>query len=100
MPTADNNLIMRRDVFAWIALAVGAALAVPLLAMQFTNEVAWNFADFLVMGALLFAAASLFVLLARRVRPRYRLAVGGLIAVALCYLWAELAVGVFTHWGS
>lgn len=95
-----DERISRKSIFAWIALATGLVLLVPLIAMQFTGEVNWHGGDFIAMGALLFGTASLFVLAARRSSPGVRLAIGGLLAVAFLYLWAELAVGVFTNLAS
>lgn len=39
-------------------------------------------------------------LLARKVPRKYRWVIGGLVAGVFFYLWAELAVGVFTNLGS
>ena len=36
-----------------IALGVALVLAIPLVAMQFTDEVVWSLADFVLAGALL-----------------------------------------------
>ena len=33
-------------------------------------------------------------------KPKNRLAIGIVVAAVLLWLWAELAVGVFTNWGS
>ncbi|HEY8586885.1 MAG TPA: hypothetical protein VIL60_09185 [Rhodanobacter sp.] len=95
-----NSIITRNSVFAWLALATGVLLLVPAVAMQFTSEVNWNGADFAVMGALVFGMGSLFVLVARKVSRKYRFAIGVFFALALCYVWAELAVGIFTDLGS
>jgi hypothetical protein len=100
MTTRSNDLIARSGIFAWIALATGAVLLIPLIAMQFTDEVNWDETDFLVMGCLLFGAGSAFVLVARRVPRKYRVAVAVVFVAALAYVWAELAVGVFTNLGS
>jgi hypothetical protein len=94
------NLVLDNKVFAWIAVATALLLLIPLVAMQFTGEVNWTSGDFVVMGALLFGTGSLFVLVARRVERKYWVAVGFVVGVAFLYLWAELAVGVFTNWGS
>ena len=87
--------MLRKRVFVWIALATGAILLIPLIAMQFTTEVNWDETDFVVMGSLLFGIASVFVLAARRVPRKHRVLLGGLFIAAFLYLWAELAVGVF-----
>jgi len=98
-PKTDRS-ITRNSVFVWIALATGLILLIPLIAMQFTNEVSWDSIDFIVMGSLLFGTGSLFVLVSRRVPRRLRVVVGALFAAALLYVWAELAVGIFTNLGS
>lgn len=100
MRTKSNDLMMQNRVFFWIALATGLILLIPALAMQFTGAVNWTLLDFATAGVLLFGMGSLFVLAARRVHRKYRVPVGIAFAAALLYIWAELAVGVFTSWGS
>lgn len=95
-----DALISQNSVFIWIAVTSCAVLLIPFVAMRFTTEVNWDSKDFVVMGSLLFGMASLSVLAARRVAPRYRLLVGGLFAVVFVYAWAELAVGIFTNLGA
>jgi hypothetical protein len=97
--TKPNNIIQGR-VFVWLALATGLILLIPLIAMQITNKVRWDGTDFLVMGALLLGTGSMFVLVSRKVAHQRRLLVGLLSGAVLFYLWAELAVGVFTNLGS
>ena len=75
-------------------------MLVPLIAMQFTTQVHWSRADFLVMGVLLSGTGSLFVLVSRRLPQRYWSVTGILFAAALLYIWAELAVGIFMNLGS
>jgi hypothetical protein len=67
--------------------------------MQFTDEVAWTLSDFLVAGVLLFGTGLIFVLAASKM-PRYRVIIGIMLAAVLVSFWAELAVGIFTTWGS
>ncbi|MCO5054568.1 hypothetical protein [Thermomonas sp.] len=100
MATATNSLISCNSVFAWIAAIACALLLIPLIAMQLKDSVNWSTADFAVMGALIFVAGSSFVLIARKVNPSRRLAVGALVLALFLYVWAELAVGVFTSLGS
>ena len=100
MNTKSVDIMMRGSAFAWLALATGVLLLIPLIAMQITAEVNWDKVDFVAMGVLLFGMGSLFVLLARKMRRRYRWVIGGLVAVAFFFVWAELSVGVFTNLGS
>jgi hypothetical protein len=94
-----TDIFAQNAVFLWIALVTTCILLVPLIAMQFTGEVTWTGSDFVVAGALLFGAGSLFVLAARRAR-KYWPVIGLVFLAALLYVWAELAVGVFTDLGS
>lgn len=100
MKAPTDSVVMRNAVFAWIAGATALLLLIPLAAMQFTAAVDWGLADFLVMGVLIFACASTFVLLARKLPRRYWLAIGLVVAAVFLYLWAELAVGIFTTLGN
>lgn len=100
MSTPAAHPILRNRVFAWIALTTCLILMIPLAAMRLTDAVDWNIADFLVMGLLLFGASSAFVLVARSVRRKYWIPAGIAPAAGLLYVWAELAVGIFTNLGS
>ena len=100
MRKSIEQFVKRNTAFAWIALATGLLLLAPLLAMQFTAALNWSTMDFAVMGALLFGTGSLFVLVARRASRRHWLAIGVLLILGFVYLWAELAVGIFTNLGS
>lgn len=100
MNSKNTDLIMQNKVFLWIVLATGSILMIPLVAMQFTSEVDWKLGDFVIIGILLFGMSSLFVITARKVKKKYRVAVGIAFVLAILYLWAELAVGIFTNLGS
>jgi hypothetical protein len=95
-----DDVISRNRIFIWIAVATGVILLVPLIAMRFTAEVDWDGSDFIVMGCLLFGTSSAFVLAARGAPRRHRVILACMFATAFLYLWAELAVGVFTDLGS
>jgi uncharacterized membrane protein len=100
MEAKSMDIISRNGIFLWIALGTGLLLMIPLVAMQFTSEVNWTLSDFILMGVLIFTVSSLFVLVARKVQKKSRLAVGAVFLLGFLWLWAELAVGVFTTWGS
>ena len=95
-----TDTIFCKSAFLWVALITGLLLLIPLIAMQFTAEVNWNIMDFIIMGLLLFCMGSLFVIVSRRTQQNYRLAIGTLFVSVLLYIWAELAVGVFTSLGN
>lgn len=70
-------------------------LLVPLLAMQFTDEVSWSPADFAIAGALLFSAGLMYGLIARKMdNIAYRAAVGLAVLTGLILIWVNLAVGI------
>lgn len=99
MEAKKNDIIMQNKIFGWIALATGMILSIPLVAMQFTDEVVWSWFDFVVMGTLLLGAGATFVLLSRKIR-KYRVVIGMVCVIIFLYIWAELAVGIFTNLGS
>lgn len=77
------------------ALATGLMLLVPLVAMQFSDEVAWTLSDFIIAGALIFGTGLAFILTTRNARKAvYRFAVGLALFSALFLLWANGAVGI------
>jgi hypothetical protein len=98
MKTKSGDIIMQNKVFGWIALGTTAILSIPLIAMRFTPEVDWSLFDFTIMGALVFGAASLFVVVARATPRKYRLLMGFVILGAFLLVWAHLAVGVVDSW--
>ena len=79
-----------------ILLTVTFILLLPLIAMQFTDEVDWKLPDFVIMGVLLLGTGLMCELVLRKVKKiKYRVAICGLLLVALFLIWAELAVGIF-----
>jgi hypothetical protein len=73
-----------------VALATAFILLIPLLA-----EWAWNLADFVIAGALIFGTGLTYVLAARKAgNIAYRAAVGVALAAALILVWINLAVGI------
>ena len=79
-----------------ILLTVVLILAIPLVAMLFTNEVDWSFSDFAIMGFLLTSTGLVIELVIRKVqKPENRFIVIAAILALLFLIWAELAVGIF-----
>lgn len=110
MKTQSTDIVMQNKIFGWMALGTIALLLIPLALMTLNipildpgsgyEVINWSPFDFVAMGILLFGSGSLFVFAARKVRKKYRLAVAAIAVLGFLWLWAELAVGVFTNWGS
>lgn len=82
--------------FYAILVIVLILLLIPLVAMQFTNEVNWSLFDFIVAGILLLVIGLAIELVLQKVKSRKnRILISGIIIVLLLLLWVELAVGVF-----
>ncbi len=81
-------------VILWGAIA--ALLVLPLIAMQFTDEVVWGPEDFAFAGVLLIGAGAVFELAAWKVRDLTgRLVLAAVLIGAVLLIWADAAVGVF-----
>ena len=79
----------------YILVAIPVLLLIPLVAMQFTDEVHWSLADFLLLGALLLLLGLALEWVLRKVHKsthRWILILGLLFVFAL--ILAELAVGL------
>lgn len=71
-------------------------LLIPLVAMQFTNEVDWNIFDFTIMGILLLGTGLLIELVLRKVKDGInRILISVIVLLVFFLVWAELAVGIF-----
>lgn len=78
-----------------IAGVTGVVLLVPLVAMQFTEEVQWTFFDFVFMGALIFGTGLVYELIAQRGgNAAYRLALAVGLLAAFLLVWVNAAVGI------
>lgn len=79
----------------WVALVTAVILFIPLIAMQFTNEVNWSAGDFVIMGILVFTTGFSYVLLIRSSSNIiYRAAVALAVVSTFLLIWANLAVGL------
>lgn len=69
---------------------------IPVVAMQFTEEVRWDLRDFIIMGILLFGTGIGLELVNTRNKDfKQRAAISFAVLAAFFLIWAELAVGVF-----
>ncbi len=83
----------RWRIAAWTA--AGLILLLPLFAMQVTDQVVWDAADFVIFGALLLGVGVTYELAARQTgNTAYRSAVGVALAAAFILVWVNGAVGV------
>ena len=90
----DQQSNMNRAVLG-VALATVLVLLVPLVASQFTDEVAWSAADSIIMGVLIFGTGLSYIMLSRYSSNfTYRLAIGLALGTTLFMVWANLAVGL------
>lgn len=61
----------------------------------------WDLTDYIVAGFLIATITMIASMVIKKVpNPRKRLLVIGLIMLGCIYVWAELAVGIFTNLGS
>lgn len=73
------------------------ALLLPLIAMQFTHEVHWDFFDFGIAALLLSSSIALIELSFLKIKNRkIKIAICTGVVFLLLLLWAELAVGLFS----
>lgn len=89
----------RWRISAWAT--AGLMLLLPLFAMQVTDQVAWDAADFAIFGALLIGVGVAFELATRKTgNTAYRSAVGVALAGAFILVWVNSAVGIIGTEGS
>ena len=87
---------MKNKRLKFILLTVAVLLLIPLIAMQFTDEVNWTPLDFVVAGALLLGTGLIFDLVLRKIKnSNYRITIAAALLIVLLLFWAELAVGIF-----
>jgi hypothetical protein len=110
MKAKSNNIIMQNKVFTWVAMGTVLLLMIPFLLITFrislldpgsgTEVINWTLFDFIVMGSLIFGTGSLFVIVARNIDRKYWKIAAITCILGFLWLWTELAVGIFTNWGS
>jgi cytochrome bd-type quinol oxidase subunit 2 len=79
-----------------ILVAIAILLSIPLIVMQFNDNVRWSIFDFLIMAVLLFVTSTACVLVLKKVSDmKYRIAIILIIIIAFLLIWAEIGVGIF-----
>ncbi|MCH1558084.1 MAG: hypothetical protein L7R87_03105 [Flavobacteriaceae bacterium] len=69
---------------------------IPLLAMQFTDDVNWSIFDFVVMGfLLLFFSLGIDITMKKVKNQNVKILYVVLTILIFLLIWAELAVGIF-----
>jgi len=86
----------RRNRWRFLGWGIAATLLLlPLIAMQFTAEVDWTVADFILFGAMLGTAGGVFERAAKMTPSKaYRAATGVALAAAFILVWINGAVGI------
>ncbi len=80
---------------AGLAIATGLLLLIPLIAMQFTDEVVWTWSNFIFAGILIFGTGLSYKLITRKSgETAYRVAIGFALTTGFFLLWVNLAVGI------
>ena len=71
-------------------------LLIPLVAMQFTDEVNWTTTDFIIAGGLLLGAGLISEIVMRKIKNiNYKVGLLVAILIIAILIWIELAVGLF-----
>jgi hypothetical protein len=86
---------MTRNAYV-LPIASLSLLLIPLIAMQFSDQVNWSPGDFVVMGLLLLSVGfGMSFFLRRTASAQKRFAYILILLLVFLLIWAELAVGIF-----
>lgn len=87
---------MKKARLKIIIAIVAVLLLIPLITMQFTDEVSWGPLDFIIMGILLLGTGLLCDLVLRKApKTKYKILIVIAVIATFLLVWAELAVGIF-----
>ena len=82
--------------FFIIVVIVIVLLLIPLVAMQFTDEVNWTTTDFILAGSLLIGTGLVLEIIMRTIKNiNFRLGLIVAVLIVVMLVWIELAVGIF-----
>lgn len=86
---------MTRKV-ALLPFAFLPLLLIPLIGMQFSEQVNWSVGDFIIMGLMLLGLGfGMRYILSRAATTQRKIGLITLLILVFLLIWAELAVGVF-----
>lgn len=86
---------MKPIPFLRIALVTGFFLLIPLIAMQFTQEVQWTFFDFVFATVLIGGTQLAYAFVSRKMKnSSYKLAAGLALMGMFALVWVNGAVGI------
>lgn len=89
----NTQSIMQNGIFR-SALGSLAILSIPFL-----FQWPWTLSDFIVMGTMLFVTGNMLNFVLSK-SGKYKIPAALVIVFLFLWLWVELAVGLFTNWGS
>ncbi len=91
---------INKRLIVWGLVIIGL-LSIPLIAMQFSDEVNWKPSDFVIMGAALSVLALSYEFIALKAKTAvYRWALGLALLGAFLLFWVNGAVGIIGNEGQ
>ena len=87
---------MKKNRLLTILGIVVTILLIPLIAMQFTDEVNWQLTDFVIFGGLLLGVGILIDMTLQKLKTsKFKTPIIIAIVILFLLIWAELGVGIF-----
>ena len=83
------------NILLYPIIVTSLLLLIPLITMQFSDDVLWTFTDFIFAGGLILGTGCSFILFAQKESDLiFRVATGLALFSTLFMIWANLAVGL------
>lgn len=90
-----NKEVSIYKFIAALTFSIGILFLIPLIAMQFTDQVVWTLSDFIIAGTFLFGTGITYKLITRKSgKSTYKLSIGFALFTGLFLLWVNGAVGI------
>ena len=78
-----------------------AIIIITILLVPYLTRMPWTASDYVVAAVLLCGTGFMFELVTNNISSsKKKLVAGGAVLLVAIYIWAELAVGIFTSLGS